>query len=157
MEIAGPARVIDRDTLEIGSQAIRIHGVDAPEAGQVCLLPKGTWDCSAAAVNMLRSVTEGREIRCAGHEMDQCGRLVAQCATDEVADVGAELVKAGLAWAFVKHSRDYVGLEKGPRSKRLGIWQAKTQSPWDYRARRSILRTERGGFAARLRPSRRAR
>jgi endonuclease YncB( thermonuclease family) len=30
MEIAGPARVVDGDTLEIGPQAIRIYGIDAP-------------------------------------------------------------------------------------------------------------------------------
>jgi endonuclease YncB( thermonuclease family) len=27
MELAGPARVVDGDTLEIGTQAIRIHGI----------------------------------------------------------------------------------------------------------------------------------
>ena len=75
MEIAGSARVVDGDTVEIGTQAIRIHGIDAPEASQACQLPKGTWDCSAAAVNFPRAMTEGRTIRCAGHEMDQYGRL----------------------------------------------------------------------------------
>jgi endonuclease YncB( thermonuclease family) len=32
MEIAGTARVVDGDTLEIGAQSIRLHGIDAPEA-----------------------------------------------------------------------------------------------------------------------------
>ena len=41
-----------------------------------------------------------------------------------------------MAWAFVKYSRDYVGLEKEPRAKKIGIWQAKTQPPWEYRTRR---------------------
>jgi len=77
-EVAGPARVVDGDTLEIGTQAIRLHGIDAPEASQVCQLPKGTWDCSAAAVNVLRAMVEGREVKCAGHEMDQYGRLIAR-------------------------------------------------------------------------------
>jgi endonuclease YncB( thermonuclease family) len=79
MDVAGPARVVDGDTLEIGTQAIRIHGIDAPEASQVCQLPKGTWDCSGAAVNVLRAIVEGKEVRCAGHEMDQYGRLIARC------------------------------------------------------------------------------
>ncbi|WP_119273099.1 thermonuclease family protein [Taklimakanibacter deserti] len=136
MEVAGTARVVDGDTLEIGTQAIRIHSIDAPEASQVCQLPKGTWDCSGAAVNVLRAMTEGREVRCAGHEVDQYGRLIARCATDEVPDIGAQLVASGLAWAFIKYSTDYRALEAEPRAKKLGIWQAKTQPPWEYRARR---------------------
>jgi hypothetical protein len=37
---------------------------------------------------------EGETVKCAGHEMDQYGRLIARCATDEVPDVGAELTAA---------------------------------------------------------------
>ena len=40
MEVAGPARIVDGDTLEIEHQAIRIHGIDAAESGQRCQLPK---------------------------------------------------------------------------------------------------------------------
>lgn len=136
MEVAGAARVVDGDTLEIGAQVIRIHGIDAPEASQTCQLPKGTWDCSTAAVNLLRAMIEGKEVRCAGHEFDQYERLIARCATDEVPDIGAQLVTAGLAWAFIKYSNDYIGVEKGPRAKKIGVWQSKTQPPWEYRARR---------------------
>src|SRR5438552_13568624 len=89
MEVAGPARVVDGDTLEIGSQAIRIHGIDAPESAQKCQLPKGTWDCSSAAVNVLLAMIQGKTVRCAGHEMNQYARLIARCATDEVPDIGA--------------------------------------------------------------------
>ena len=41
VEVAGPARVVDGDTLEIGSQSIRLHGINAPEASQVCQTPRG--------------------------------------------------------------------------------------------------------------------
>ncbi|MGE0237167.1 MAG: thermonuclease family protein [Parvibaculaceae bacterium] len=134
--VSGPAIVIDGDTLLVGGQEVRIHGIDAPETSQKCQLPKGTWDCSYAAVAALQAVTHGKTVTCTGHEMDQYGRLIARCSTDGFPDIGASLVAAGYAWAFIKYSTDYVGLEKAPRAKRIGIWQSKTQPPWEYRARR---------------------
>jgi len=50
--------------------------------------------------------------------------------------MGARLVATGLAWAFVKYSIDYSGLDIAPRARKVGIWQSKTQPPWEYRARR---------------------
>jgi len=36
MEISGPARVMDGDTIEINSTVIRLHGIDSPENAQNC-------------------------------------------------------------------------------------------------------------------------
>ena len=33
-EVAGPARIVDGDTLVIGEEIVRLHGIDAPETGQ---------------------------------------------------------------------------------------------------------------------------
>ena len=38
-EIAGTARVIDGDPLEIDSTHIRLHGINAPESHQTCRRP----------------------------------------------------------------------------------------------------------------------
>ncbi len=35
-DVTGPARVIDGDTIAIGTERIRLHGIDAPESGQRC-------------------------------------------------------------------------------------------------------------------------
>ncbi|MFZ5674435.1 MAG: thermonuclease family protein [Pseudomonadota bacterium] len=136
IETAGPARIVDGDTIEIGHQAIRIHGIDAAETGQQCQLPKGTWDCATAAMNALAKMTAGRTVQCVGHEFDDYGRLIARCRTEAEHDIGAKLVASGLAWAFVKYSADYIDLEMKPRRQKVGIWQSKTQPPWEYRARR---------------------
>jgi endonuclease YncB( thermonuclease family) len=135
-EVSGPAAIVDGDTLWVGSQEIRIHGIDAPETSQRCQLSKGTWDCADAASAALASMIEGKSVQCVGQEVDQYGRLIARCSTDDVPDIGAAFVASGLAWAFVKYSIDYSTLERGARSKRLDIWQSKTQRPWEYRARR---------------------
>ncbi len=37
-DITGPARVIDGDTIEVQGQRIRLHGIDAPESAQQCIL-----------------------------------------------------------------------------------------------------------------------
>ena len=51
-------------------------------------------------------------------------------------DVGARLVDEGLAWAFVEYSGDYVAAEAAAKGAGQGIWQAPTQTAWDYRADR---------------------
>jgi hypothetical protein len=81
-------------------------------------------------------MTEGKAVRCIGDENDQYGRLIAKCSTIGVPDIGATLVARGLAWAFVKYSSDYSSLEVPARRRKAGIWQSKTQAPWEYRARR---------------------
>ena len=136
LELSGPSRVIDGDTLEIGSRRVRLYGIDAPETAQRCQLPKGTWDCGSEAENALARFTGGHVVRCRGSSFDQYHRLIAICSTDAEPDINAKLVAQGLAWAFTKYSTDYVGQEESARQQGIGIWQAKTQPPWEYRERR---------------------
>jgi endonuclease YncB( thermonuclease family) len=44
--ITGRPVVVDGDTLHVGTITVRLHGIDAPEADQVCNTPAGgTWSC----------------------------------------------------------------------------------------------------------------
>jgi endonuclease YncB( thermonuclease family) len=46
------------------------------------------------------------------------------------------MVELGQAWAFVRYSRDYVGLEDKARRENLGIHAHRCQPAWEWRAKR---------------------
>lgn len=134
--VSGSAEVVDGDGLRIGPMAIRLHGIDAPELGQRCALPgNGTWRCDEAAADRLAELVTGRDVDCEPLDRDAYGRIVARCSVDGH-DIAGALVSEGLVWAFRRYSADYAGLEDDARATGLGIWQAPTEAPWDYRADR---------------------
>jgi endonuclease YncB( thermonuclease family) len=134
--IAGPAVVIDGDTVRVGEVRVRLHGIDAPEATQTCHASQGgSWACGMQATHALQALLANQDISCQAITVDRYGRIVARCFVGNV-DIQADLVRRGLAWAFVKYSTDYVAQEREAKDARRGIWQANTQPAWDYRATR---------------------
>ena len=45
--ISGLPSVTDGDTLRLGAERIRLHGIDAPESAQRCRAGGKTWACGA--------------------------------------------------------------------------------------------------------------
>jgi endonuclease YncB( thermonuclease family) len=134
--IIGEARVIDGDTLDIGPVRIRLHGIDAPEAGQRCgKKTGGSWRCGDRATGRLAELVDGKEIECAARHRDHYGRIIAVCYADE-AEVNELLIREGLAWAFTRYSQDYVAAEAEAQAGLVGIWQGEAEASWDYRANR---------------------
>lgn len=136
--IVGTAEVGDGDTLGLGPVSIRLHGIDAPEAGQRCATPTGgRWSCGAAATARLDALAAGRQLTCLARDVDRYGRVVASCAVEDgPSDLAAILAREGLAWAFVEYSDDYLAQQAAARAEALGVWQAPTQTPSQYRADR---------------------
>lgn len=135
--VTGPARVIDGDTLDINGERIRLHGIDAPEAGQRC--PggaAGTWDCGNAATDELRKLARG-VITCEGRERDTYDRFIGTCFSG-TRNINSEMVRRGYAWAFEKYSQDYVADQQHSQTARAGIWSGMEPAvaPWDYRKQR---------------------
>ena len=52
-DLSGRARVIDGDTIEVGTARIRLFGVDAPESAQRCLAGGRRWPCGREAARAL--------------------------------------------------------------------------------------------------------
>jgi endonuclease YncB( thermonuclease family) len=124
------SQTVDGDTLKQGGVTYRLWGIDAPEAKQVC--PDG-WSAGSLAMTKLQAMTAGRSVVCQEKDRDRYGRIVAICrASGE--DLGAVLVREGLAWAFVRYSRDYVGEEARAKADRLGVHAHGCQPAWEWRA-----------------------
>jgi endonuclease YncB( thermonuclease family) len=133
---AASVTLIDGDTLDVGAVRVRIHGIDAPEAGQRCADGRGgVWSCGEQAVQRMAELVEGGRIACEGLGEDPFGRVLAICEVRGV-DVGARLIEEGLAWAFRRYSADYAHLEVMARRARRGVWRADTDPPWVYRDQR---------------------
>jgi len=131
-QITGAAKVIDGDSLEIGATSIRLYAVDAPEGRQSCTRNGARWACGEAAAAKLRALVAGRTLVCTQKDIDRYGRTVAQCTNGE-ADLGAELVRAGLALAYRQYGGDYVGEEAEAKAARRGVWAGTFTPPWEWR------------------------
>lgn len=141
--LSGRAEIIDGDTMSLGPLKVRLNGIDAAEIGQACKrVDGGTWDCATAAANRLQQLIGGEPVNCIALEQDVYGRIVAICSV-EGTDLGQRLVAEGLAWAFVRYSDAYVSDETSARAARSGIWQSRTEPPWEYREARWDRAAER--------------
>ena len=59
-DFSGVPRVVDGDTLVIGTTKFRMEGIDAPETDQVCLNARGArWTCGIDARDQLAAHVAG--------------------------------------------------------------------------------------------------
>jgi endonuclease YncB( thermonuclease family) len=132
--IVGPARVVDGDTIQLGDARVRLEGIDAPEAKQTCMNATGReWPCGRAASRELQQLVSKREVRCEADARDDYGRLLGICSVGDL-DINAQMIRNGLAWAFVKYSSTYVGVETEARQARRGVFEVANLPPWEFRA-----------------------
>lgn len=112
--LKGHCRVIDGDTIVINKRHIRLSGIDAPELDH----PYGQ-----NAKRVLMQLCKGQVVTAITNGSTSHERVVATCHLDDGRDLSAEMVKAGLALDWAKHSGGrYRHLEvEGIRKK---LWRA---------------------------------
>lgn len=119
---------VDGDTIQLNGQRWRLHGIDAPEAAQWC----GDYAAGALATSALEKLMKGAAIVCERRDYDRYGRSVGLCRADGE-DLGAWMVRLGMAWAFTRYSDDYVQLEALANTERLGVHAHECQPAWEWR------------------------
>lgn len=135
-----PARCIgvtDGDTIRVLAPdyqllKVRLAWLDAPEMGQAF---------GNRAKQAMSELVFGQEVELHPHTIDRYGRTVALVLVGG-RDVGLELVRAGLAWAYKYYlpealpeiQQSYLRAEGAARAARLGLWQdSNPLPPWEYR------------------------
>lgn len=130
------AVVIDGDTLAAaGTERLRLHGIDAPEAAQTCLRDGRAYACGARAREAMAAIIGSGVLSCDSLGSDRYGRRIVRCRNAEGTDIAGALVRQGWALAFRRFSDDYTGQEAAARAARQGLWAGSFDAPWDWRAR----------------------
>ena len=127
--VSGTAYAIDGDTLVIRGRHIRLFGIDAFERDQMC----ARFACGVQAKSVLAGLTKAIIVTCVQQEIDGYGRMVATCRTSAIPDLGADMVRRGLAVAYRTYSQDYLDEESYAKAHRLGAWAYGFQSPLKWR------------------------
>ena len=75
--IEGKAIIIDGDTIHIGKNKIRLHGIDAPEIKQTCKIEDKIWNCGIESSLALKKLILDNNIICVVADIDRYKRYIA--------------------------------------------------------------------------------
>ena len=135
----GPARadatstvnVIDGETLEMQGQVVKLFGIDALEADQICLNGNRPWPCGEESTRSLAALVGGQPVRCQTIR-NLGGYILATCDLNGD-DLAAFMVANGWAFADRSQSADYAPHEEAAKTARGGVWSGEFVPPWEWR------------------------
>ena len=124
--------VSDGDTITVLQDSaqvkVRLFGVDCPESHQAF---------GAPAKQFTSERVFGQTVRVTVHDTDRYGRSVGEVFFPKDGGEGclnAELVEAGLAWAYRHYSETYVPREEAAHAAKRGLWADEHPvPPWEFR------------------------
>ncbi|TIS49312.1 MAG: thermonuclease family protein [Mesorhizobium sp.] len=124
----GTAIVNDGDSITLGTERIRMRGIDAPEYTQTCSKGGADYACGRLARQSLVRLIANRPVSCSGWQRDRYGRLLGDCKAGDT-DLNRAQVQAGWAVAF----GDFETEEAVARAAKVGIWAGSFDEPQDWR------------------------
>ncbi|MEP6566640.1 MAG: thermonuclease family protein [Mesorhizobium sp.] len=124
----GAAIVNDGDSITLGTERIRMRGIDAPEYQQICRKDGAEYACGKLSRQSLVRLISGKPVSCSGWQRDRYGRLLGDCKADGK-DLNRAQVEAGWAVAY----GDFEIEEAGARAGKAGIWAGSFDEPQDWR------------------------
>ncbi len=127
----GTANVIDGKTLEMQGQTVRLLGIDALGADQICLNGNRPWPCGEEAVRALSALIGGQPVRCQTIR-NASGYILATCDLNGE-DLAAWMVANGWAFADRAGPSDYAPQEEAARGTAQGAWSGTFVFPWEWR------------------------
>ena len=137
-DIIGEAEVTDGDTIIINDIRIRFTGSDAPESyffgkTQTCHDDKGReWECGNVATQKLKELINNQTVRCTDEGQDRYGRTLGICYVGDM-DLQAEMVKSGMAVAYLRYSDRYEKEQNYAKKVKAGIWAGEFKQPEVWR------------------------
>lgn len=125
--------IIDGDTYDLliqGNRTIRIRmeGIDAPEKGMPFY---------QISKKYLSQLCFNKLVFLKITDKDQYNRYLGYTYLDDGTELSQEMIKAGLAWHFIKYNSDSTlsRLEFEARNQKKGLWvDENPMTPWDNRS-----------------------
>jgi endonuclease YncB( thermonuclease family) len=127
--------ITDGDSLRIKTKEIRLFGIDAPDYHQKCKdADNKAWACGVEAQKFLSHLIGKDGLHCEEITTDRYKRSIARCYSKDGKVVAREMVKAGLAVAYLRYTKDYRLDERQAQQEKRGIWQGDFVLPevWRY-------------------------
>ena len=125
-------KVVDGDSLEIGSRRIRLNGIDSPEYTQDCYTQNHKkYSCGIKAKHYMEKLIAEGNVECREVDVDRYQRSLSVCYIGD-RDLNAEMVSAGWAVAY-RDDGKYEEAEQVAKQHKRGIWQGKFMRPELYR------------------------
>ncbi len=131
--LANDLFVRDGDSFAIGSQEIRLWGIDAPEYPQYCIQNGQLIPCGKYARQRLENLLKGEELECERITTDRYQRIIARCSV-RGEDVAAQMVWAGFAFDYTRYSKGaYSEQQKAAQNEKRGLWSMEFEWPWIWK------------------------